>query len=318
LPVRQRFDGGGLAWTYEPPRWRIVMRAAFEAVHLSLPTMLFITFGVWAIESFGQSLLDEDYLTLAGLFVLDSVLISVAMTLVVVFIKWVTMGRYEPVVKPMWSFWAMRTEACAVLYWGLAGRVLLEHLRGTPFLPWMLRLFGSKFGKGVFMDTTDLTEFDCVKVGDFAAVNAVSALQTHLYEDRVMKVGRVDVGNGVTVGAGSTVLYDTHVGDFAQLGPLTIVMKGESIPSHSRWIGAPAQPAPSHARATARSSREVEEQPSTPPGPKARISSIILKLAVVGLVGFAAGVFLAPLEPGVRLRATIDEGLKSIPWAHPF
>ena len=130
-----------------------------------------------------------------------------------------------------------------MLYWGLAGRVLLEHLRGTPFLPWMLRLFGAKFGEGVFMDMTDLTEFDCVKVGDFAALNAVSALQTHLYEDRVMKVGRVDVGKGVTVGAGSTVLYDTHVGDFARLGPLTVVMKGETIPAHSQWIGAPTQPA---------------------------------------------------------------------------
>ena len=50
---------------------------------------------------------------------------------------------------------------------GLAGRVFLDHLRGTPFLPWMLRLFGSKFGKGVFMDSTDITEFDCVKVGDY-------------------------------------------------------------------------------------------------------------------------------------------------------
>jgi len=318
LPVRQRFDGGGLAWTYEPPRWRKVMRATFEAVHLSLPTMLFITFGTWAIESFGQSLLDQEYLTLAALFVLDSVLISVAMSLVVVFIKWITMGRYEPQVKPMWSFWAMRTEACAVLYWGLAGRVLLEHLRGTPFLPWMLRLFGAKFGRGVFMDTTDITEFDCVKVGDFATINAVSALQTHLYEDRVMKVGRVDVGNGVTVGAGSTVLYDTHVGDFAQLGPLTIVMKGESIPPHSKWIGAPAQPAPSQAGVMTRSSREIEERPSTPPGAKARISSIILKLAAIGLVGFAAGALLAPLEPTVRIRGAIDEGLKSIPWVRPF
>ncbi len=85
------------------------------------------------------------------------------MTLAVVVVKWVTMGRYEPQVKPMWSFWAMRTEACAVLYWGLAGKVLLEHLRGTPFLPWMLRLFGANFGKGVFMDMTDITEFDCVQ-----------------------------------------------------------------------------------------------------------------------------------------------------------
>jgi len=174
------------------------------------------------------------------------VLISMGMTLVVVLVKWLTMGKYEPQVKPMWSFWAMRTEACAVLYWGLAGKVMLDHLRGTPFLPMMLRLFGARIGEGVFMDTTDITEFDCVTIGDFCAVNAVSALQTHLYEDRVMKVGRVHLGRGVTVGAGSTVLYDTQVGDFARLGPLTVVMKGESIPAHSEWIGAPAEPARAH------------------------------------------------------------------------
>jgi non-ribosomal peptide synthetase-like protein len=152
------------------------------------------------------------------------------------------MGRYEPMVRPMWSWWAMRTEAVAVIYWGMAGKVLLDHLRGTPFLPWMMALFGSKFGKGVYMDMTDITEFDCIKVGNFAALNALSALQTHLYEDRVMKVGRVFVGDGVTIGAGSTVLYDTFVSDYARLGPLTLVMKGEQIPPHSEWVGAPAEP----------------------------------------------------------------------------
>jgi non-ribosomal peptide synthetase-like protein len=122
--------------------------------------------------------------------------------------------------------------------------VFLDHLRGTPFLPWMLRLFGSKFGKGVFMDATDITEFDCVKVGDYAALNMSCVLQTHLYEDRVMKIGRIDVGKGVVVGAGSTVLYDTHCGDYSRLGPLTVLMKGESLPAHSEWVGAPAEPRP--------------------------------------------------------------------------
>jgi len=126
------------------------------------------------------------------------------------------------------------------MYWGMAGKVLLDHLRGTPMLPWVLMLFGSKFGKGVFMDTTDITEFDCIDVGDFCVINSLSALQTHLYEDRVMKVGRVVLGTGVTVGSGSTVLYDTHCGDFSRVGPLTIIMKGEEIPASSEWSGAPA------------------------------------------------------------------------------
>ena len=244
LPVRQQFDAGGSTWTYEPPKWKKFMRAVFEAVHISLPTMLFITFGTWAVEAFGKALLDGRYGQVAWMFTLSSVIISLALTSVVIIIKWTTMGRYEPVVKPMWSWWAMRTESVAVMYWGMAGKVLLDHLRGTPFLPWVLRLFGAHIGKGVYMDMTDITEFDCVHVGDFSALNPLCALQTHLYEDRVMKVGRVFVGAGVTVGAGSTVLYDTRVGDFARLGPLTVVMKGEQIPAHTEWVGAPAEPKP--------------------------------------------------------------------------
>jgi non-ribosomal peptide synthetase-like protein len=241
LPVRQKFEAAG-NWTYEAPRWKKFMRACFEAVHISLPNMLFITFGTWAVEWFGPNLIEGRLALVAGQFLVTSVVISTVMVMIVIAVKWITMGRYEPVVKPMWSFWAMRTEAVAVLYWGLAGRVLLEHLRGTPFLPWVLRLFGAKFGKGVYSDMTDITEFDCVTVGNYCALNTASALQTHLYEDRVMKVGRVHIGDGVTVGTGSTVLYDTNVGQYARLGPLTVVMKGEEIPAHTEWVGAPAVP----------------------------------------------------------------------------
>ena len=241
LPVRQTFDGGA-NWTYEAPRWKKFARGCFEACTISLPTMLFITFGTWAVEWFSADVLEGKYVDVMWEFMFSSVTICLALTLVVVALKWMTMGRYEPMVRPMWSWWAMRTEAVAVIYWGLAGKVLLDHLRGTPFLPWLMRLFGTKIGRGVYVDMTDITEFDCVSIGHYAALNALSALQTHLYEDRVMKVGKVFVGNGVTVGAGSTVLYDTFVCDHARLGPLTLVMKGEQIPGNMAWEGAPAEP----------------------------------------------------------------------------
>ena len=243
LPTRQKFDGVAANWTYKPTRWRKLGRAIFEALHMSFPSMLFISCGILTVELFLESAIKAgNWGTLALLFISASVVISVFMALMCAVVKWSLMGVYKPVMKPMWSWWAMRTEAVAVLYWGMGGKVLLEHLRGTPFLPWFLRIFGAKFGQGVWMNSTDVTEFDCIDVGDFCVINEQSALQTHLYEDRVMKVGCVKLGRGVTVGAGATVLYDTHIGDYVQLGALTVVMKGESMPSHTRWHGAPAVP----------------------------------------------------------------------------
>ena len=58
---------------------------------------------------------------------------------------------------------------------------------------WGLRLFGAKIGEGTYWGTTDMTEFDCIDVGDFCAITH-SALQTHLYEDRLMKIGRIKLG----------------------------------------------------------------------------------------------------------------------------
>ncbi|GJE42664.1 hypothetical protein AEGHOMDF_1836 [Methylobacterium soli] len=243
LPVRQKVDLGSLAQTYEPGLGPKLRRGIFEAFATSFSPMLYITLAITAIDwYFYPAILAGDWLGLAVSFVVVSVAIAMIQSSAVIGLKWLLMGRYQPGMRPMWSWWAMRTEAIAVAYWGLAGKVLLEHLQGTPFLPWALRLFGVKVGQGVCMLTTDITEFDCVSIGDYATINRTSALQTHLYEDRIMKVGRVAVGRGVSVGAFSTVLYDTRVGDYARLRPLTIVMKGESIPAHSEWEGAPAVP----------------------------------------------------------------------------
>ena len=51
----------------------------------------------------------------------------------------------------------------------------------------------------------------------------------------------------MNIGPRSIVLYGAVVHDGAQLGPLTLVMKGESIPPSSRWSGNPAMPVASGA-----------------------------------------------------------------------
>ena len=76
--------------------------------------------------------------------------------------------------------------------------------------------FGARVGRRVYLETTFLTEFDLVRVGDDAAVAGQAALQTHLFEGG-MKMSVVTIGPGCTVGARSVVLYDTELAAGADL-----------------------------------------------------------------------------------------------------
>ncbi len=165
----------------------------------------------------------------------------------VVALKWLVVGRYRPVTKPLWSFFVWRTELVTATYENLAVNLLLEPLRGTPWLSAYLRLMGARIGKRVYLDTTDLTEFDLVAIGDDAALNDAAGLQTHLFEDRVMKVSTVTVGARATVGSLAIILYDAEIGEGAELGDLSVLMKGETLAAGTAWEGSPARPAgPSH------------------------------------------------------------------------
>ena len=142
----------------------------------------------------------------------------------------------------MWTPFVWLSEAATNLYEGVAVPWFLRYLRGTPWLSDALRLLGADIGRGVYLDTTDLTEFDCVHIGADSELNALCCPQTHLFEDRVMKIDHVRIGRRVTLGPRCTVLYGAQVDDGAQLGPLTLVMKGERIPADTRWQGLPAAP----------------------------------------------------------------------------
>jgi carbonic anhydrase/acetyltransferase-like protein (isoleucine patch superfamily) len=85
-----------------------------------------------------------------------------------------------------------------------------------------------------------LIEFDLVEVGDESCFNEESVLQSHLFEDRVLKASTLRVGRRCGVGAGSVVLYDTEMEDGAQLGALSLLMKGETLPAGTVWAGSPA------------------------------------------------------------------------------
>jgi non-ribosomal peptide synthetase-like protein len=151
-------------------------------------------------------------------------------------------GRYRAGERPLWSTFVWRAELIANLHEHLADLFLTSKLAGTPFLCWFFRLLGAKIGSRVFLDTSDMTEYDLVEIGDDAALNKDCTIQTHLFEDRVMKMSHVRIAERCSVGGLSLVLYDTQMEPGASLGDLSLLMKGETLPAGTRWEGIPARP----------------------------------------------------------------------------
>ncbi len=243
LPAREQFAGFDPKLTFHPSLLRRLSRGLVEGLRIVMPMAVVIAVGyltvalVMPLAGAGRFVDTALALALAGF------LYGVGSFLFVVLIKWLVIGRYRPRSAPMWTAFVWASEAVTNLYESIAVPNFVDFLRGTPMLPPCMRLLGCKTGRGIYMDTTAFTEFDCVSIGDYSSLNGWCGPQTHLFEDRIMKIGDVDIGSGVTVGPRAIILYGAHIGDGATLGPLTLILKGENIPCGTKWTGSPAEPA---------------------------------------------------------------------------
>ncbi|ABI61121.1 Non-ribosomal peptide synthetase module [Granulibacter bethesdensis CGDNIH1] len=242
LPTRQSFTCHAETLTFRPGPIRIGMRLLIEGIRVLLPPALFIAMLGHAMTCFDWTY--DHYGLLASYAAVPFIyfaVMGIPSLLSVALMKWVLIGRYQSAEVPMWTPFVWLSEAITATYEGLAVPFLLDPFRGTPFLPWSWKLLGAKVGRRICADTTDLTEFDMVEIGDDAALDTNCGPQTHLFEDRVMKIGLVRLGARTSLGTMSIALYGSTVNEDARIGPLSLVMKGESIPAGTVWSGSPAR-----------------------------------------------------------------------------
>jgi non-ribosomal peptide synthetase-like protein len=243
LPRRQqcqKFDEGV---TYKPPIRLWAIRLTIEFFRVVLPPTLLGTTAMYSILV-ALWLARGEWIPLplwavTAILPLFFLVMAFAMYLVIVLLKWIIIGRYQKHVAPLWSHFVWRSEFITAMYESAAVPALLAGFQGTPFLGPLLRLLGARIGSRVYLETTYITEFDLVEVGNDSSVGGTVSLQTHLFEDRVMKMDVVNVGKEVSIGPRSIVLYGCHVEDGADIDGLSLVMKGERIPRNTMWRGIP-------------------------------------------------------------------------------
>ncbi|TKA08094.1 Pls/PosA family non-ribosomal peptide synthetase [Actinacidiphila oryziradicis] len=241
LPVRQSSGSFPEERTFRPTRKAVLQRLGTEFFRTTMPA------SVLALSAYLYLLALSGLAHSRGLLapVLMSPVLAMGTGLAVIVycavVKRLVVGTYRPRVEPLWSWFVRRTEFVTGLYEAAAVPAGVGFLVGTPFLPLVLRGFGARIGRGTWIGTTFLTEFDLVVVGDDAAVGMGVSLQTHLFEDRVMKMSVVTVQVGASVGTRAVVLYDAVVGERVRLGALSLLMKGERLTPGTSWRGIPAE-----------------------------------------------------------------------------
>ncbi len=241
FPEREQSRSFPEQLTYRPTRGLYLRRLCYEFFRVILPTTLGFTALVLLLQVAVASLLTINLLAAALVISLAGLASGLVLTLLVAAGKWLLIGCYRPRVRPMWSSFVWRSELVTALYENVVVPWLLARLTGTPFMAPVLRLFGARIGRRCYLETTFLTEFDLVKVGDDCAIGQACSLQTHLFEDRVMKMSRLQIGNRCSIGPRAVILYDAALEDAVVLDALSLVMKGETLAGNSCWRGSPAR-----------------------------------------------------------------------------
>ncbi len=240
LPTTQRTGGFSESEIFAPTLAMKVERTITDTFRILIPGFISMTCAVLltAFLVIGYRAMSLTSVMIAVPFVASGLAwLAIKLSALV---KNTLIGAHEPIVKPLWSRYVWRNELVNGVYETIAATAMAP-LMGTPFIAPCLRLMGCKIGKWCFIESTLFSEFDLVEIGDRAAINVGATIQTHLFEDRVFKSDRLVIGDDCTLGNMAVILYSTEMHHGASLGPLSVLMKGESLSSNTRWHGIPCE-----------------------------------------------------------------------------
>ena len=224
--------------THEPPLHLYLQRLAWESMRFLLPALLAVLALLWFELVTPKGILFAPLVTIGA---------GLCLLLVVLALKWLLLGRVRPGQHGLWSGWCQRWDFL-YMAWGMLGRGVLGVFEGTLLLAWYLRAMGMRIGRRVVLagSFAQVVDPDMLELRDESCVEPL--FQAHTFEDRVLKIGRVRIGEGATVRRGSVLFYGAELGQGCQVAPHSVVMKNERLLPGRHYRGCPTRPDSSGAR----------------------------------------------------------------------
>lgn len=240
LPHREviEFDA---QFTFDPTPWRYAVRLFWEVMRFAVPTLPVLAAFAWYALVMSWSNAPWVLFFLLAL-PAATLICGLGLLTTVVAIKWVLLGRVKPSIHPLWSSWASRWDLMC-LVWNLSAGRIVSQLDGTLMLNALLRTTGVTIGRRVVLGSgfaEDLPDPDMLTFEDACTVDCL--FQAHTFEDRVLKMDRITVGAGATVGHNAVLLYGAQIGAGARVTPHSVVLKHERLLPGLTYAGFPTRP----------------------------------------------------------------------------
>ncbi|BFU45277.1 Pls/PosA family non-ribosomal peptide synthetase [Krasilnikovia sp. MM14-A1004] len=238
MPLRRTVESGDTSRTYDPPLRLKLARAAVEMCRI-VPVMCAaaLAVGVLAALAYVWQFAGSWAAALAaGPVILAATIVAAATATAA---KWLLVGRFRVSERALWTSFVWRNELADTFVEVLAAPWLMRFASGTPLLTAWLRTLGARIGRGVWLETYWLPEYDLVRLGDGSTVNRGCVVQTHLFHDRVMSMDEVTLAAGAALGPHGIVLPGASIGARTTVGPGSLVTRGDAVPEDSRWLGNP-------------------------------------------------------------------------------
>ena len=239
--LRRTAEGADASRTHEPPRRLRVARALIELLRV-VPMILVGALGLGAVVLLVLVADRAGWWQAAAVSGLVMIGVGALAALVSAAAKWLLVGRVRADQHPLWSPFVWRNELADTFVELLGAPWVARSSSGTPVLNLWLRLLGARVGRGVWCETYWLPEADLIVLGAGSTVNRGCVVQTHLFHDRILTMDTVTLDPGSTLGPHGVILPAASVGAHATIGPVSLVMRGETVPSRTRWIGNPIGP----------------------------------------------------------------------------
>nr|WP_202881546.1 Pls/PosA family non-ribosomal peptide synthetase [Pedococcus badiiscoriae] len=239
--LRRPTESGETSRTYDPPRRLRVARALVEVCRL-VAVMAHVAICVGVVVVMEWTAIELGWGVAAVSTGLALLAAGAVAAMVATLAKWLLVGRVKPSEFPLWSSFVWRNELADTFVEVVAAPWFARGATGTVVLNWWLRSMGARIGRGVWCETYWLPEADLVTLGDGVTVNRGCVVQTHLFHDRLLSMSAVTMRTGSTLGSNGVILPAAVIGRHATVGPVSLVMRGESVPDGTRWIGNPIGP----------------------------------------------------------------------------